>query len=479
MTVPEPLSAEMWAAVGGAPLVIHPVLHAKAGEANIETRERPSARSVGENQYGHVADSQNVLTSLTLEKDAWPESPGSQVYAGLSGELVRLADIHTEADPVAILGSFLTAFGCALGPGPHAMVGATRHDPRIFLVLVGKSGKARKGESWSPVRTLLELADPQWASKRILSGLSSGEGLINAVRDKQEKQVPIRGEPGRFETQLVDEGVEDKRLLVVEPEFARVLSVMTRQGNTLNAVLRDAWDRGNLHVMTKTPIHATAAHICLIAHITTEELRRELRETDSANGFANRFMWLAVRRSKLLPIPEPFQSMQVEKLGQELATLLEWARGVGRMQLDPSASDLWKAAYEDLSVERAGLAGAILGRSEPQVLRLALLYALLDGSDTVHTQHLVSAIELWAYSERSAYYVFGDSTGDYVADTIYQALRQSKHLTRTQISGLFDRNVKADRIALALLGLEGSNKARKDTEIRGEGRPSEVWSLVT
>src|SRR5262249_16765284 len=152
---------------------------------------------------------------------------------------------------------------------------------------VGKSSKARKGDSLTPVRALFEIADPDFAQYRMQNGLASGEGLINAVRDPAS---------------LTDVGVLDKRLLVIEPEFARLLAVMPRQGNTLNAIIRDAWDRDRLQSMTKnSPLKATGAHVAIVGHITIDELRRELTDTDAANGFANRFITFWVKRSKLLP----------------------------------------------------------------------------------------------------------------------------------------------------------------------------------
>jgi hypothetical protein len=67
-------------------------------------------------------------------------------------------------------------------------------------VLVGDSAKARKGSSWDHVRRLLDHADPTLAA-RTLTGLSSGEGLIWAVRDATGN----------------DPGVTDRRVLVVDP----------------------------------------------------------------------------------------------------------------------------------------------------------------------------------------------------------------------------------------------------------------------
>ena len=112
----------------------------------------------------------------------WPEPPGPAAYHGLAGEIVDQIAPHTEADPVAILSQLLIAFGAAVGRGAHFQIEASSHHPNEFLVLVGDSAKARKGSSWDNVARLLAHADPTLTA-RILTGLSSGEGLIWAVRD--------------------------------------------------------------------------------------------------------------------------------------------------------------------------------------------------------------------------------------------------------------------------------------------------------
>ncbi|MBI3286716.1 MAG: hypothetical protein HYZ68_01580, partial [Chloroflexi bacterium] len=60
---------------------------------------------------------------------------------------------------------------------------------------------------------------------------------------------------------------------------------------------------------------------------------------------------------------------------------------------DPQAAELWRAIYADLSSPRPGLVGAILGRAEPQVMRLACLYAQTAEPEKA-AQHLARAIEL-------------------------------------------------------------------------------------
>jgi hypothetical protein len=115
--------------------------------------------------------------------------------------------------------------------------------------------------------------------------------------------------------------VLDKRLLVLEPEFAQVLRQGMRAGNTLSATIRCAWDNGNLQTLTKNdPVKATGAHVCVVGHITADELRAELTATDSANGFANRFIFMCVQRSKTLPFGGPMEP----NLRAEIGTRPQW-----------------------------------------------------------------------------------------------------------------------------------------------------------
>ena len=136
----------------------------------------------------------------------WPTVDSAAFY-GLAGEVVRTLAPHTEADPVALLVDLLAAFGNAVGPGPHCVADGAAHFARENICGVGRTSRARKGTSRSQVRRVMQEADAGWSDNRVMGGLASGEGLIAAVRDPSED----------------DEGSNDRRLLVHEPEFARVL----------------------------------------------------------------------------------------------------------------------------------------------------------------------------------------------------------------------------------------------------------------
>src|SRR3712207_3075997 len=99
----------------------------------------------------------------------WPRSPDGTVLHGPAGEFVELTAPHTEADPIALLVQFLVAFGAAAGRGAYYGVEATRHHLNEFCVLVGPSGKGRKGSSWDHVEALLEHVDDRFVTTCVSS----------------------------------------------------------------------------------------------------------------------------------------------------------------------------------------------------------------------------------------------------------------------------------------------------------------------
>ena len=250
----------------------------------------------------------------------------------------------------------------------------------------------------------------------------------------------------------MDEDVTDKMLLMVEGEFSPVLQVSKRQGNTLTAIIRQAWDSGSISTLTRNaPIRANDAHVSIIGHITCDELIRLLDSTDLANGMANRFLWICTRRSKLLPDGGNLDWAKMAPFVETLRSHVDFATYVQELKRDPKINEFWRSAYGRLSQSPGGLMGAVVGRSTAYVLRLMTIYALLDRSPDVRLPHLEAALALWNYAQDSVSYIFGDSLGDPVADTLVRALRNSPDgLTRTNIRDLFGRNLAGEKIDRSL-----------------------------
>jgi hypothetical protein len=386
---------------------------------------------------------------------------GEAALYGPAGLAVRTIAPHTEAHPAAILLQLLAAFGNLVGRGPHCMVDATRHGLNLFVVLVGDSSKARKGTSWSQIARLFAEVDHPWLSTRVSSARLTASGLVYALRDQQPPT--------------------DRRLLALSEEFASILYGLKRAKGHLSPLLRGAWDSGDLLTLDMhQQLHATGTHISLIAHITQRELAQSLHRTEAHNGFANRCLWTWVERNTCLPEGGNLSANDLSAVARELRRALDWAAATPEIlfRRDAAARELWQERYPALSQLRPGLHGAATSRAEAQVLRLSAIYAALDSSSVVGLPHLQAALAVWDYCSASASYLFGDSTGDPIADRIREALEQSPQgLSKHQIVRLFHGHVNGDRIDAALQQLMLIDAASCHSELTA-GRPSTLWSAT-
>ncbi len=423
-------------------------------------------------------DEQLIESAFTNNTgDGWPAPLAVEAYHGLAGDIVKTIEPETEADPVALLFSLFVLFGNVIGRRSYFVAEADRHYCNLFACLVGTTSKGRKGVSLGQIKQLFTF-DREWTTDRVVQGMSSGEGLIWAVRDEHTELVSDKN--GDEKEKILVDGIEDKRLVAVESEFASTIRVLKREGNTLSAIVRKAWDDGNLQALTKnSPAKSTDAHISILSHITKDELLRYLEDTEAANGFGNRFLWACVRRSKCLPEGGNLHNIDLSGLIDRLKQAVEFGSRTRELKRDEESRQLWREVYPELSEGKQGLAGAMTARSEAQVMRIACIYALLDCSDIIRFEHLAAGLAVWDYCEASARYIFGDNIGDPVADNIIELLEQAGAggATRTEISEHFGRNRSMHEIerALQTLSDQGMAECEKGT---GRGRPVERWFIL-
>jgi len=399
-------------------------------------------------------------TRIPPRPEGFPQPMKKEAFYGLAGKVVDAIDPYTEASKEAMLLNFHTAFGNAVGGptgrGPYASVESDKHHVNIFTALVGETSKARKGSSWGHIRELFRLADPEWTEDHVKpGGLYTGEGLISALQ--QLKGV-------------------DKRFLSVESEFASVLKQTKKETDLLSVHIRQSWDSGDLEQIIKNnPASVRGAHVSLICHITADELRRHLNDTEKANGFANRIIFCAVCRSKFLP--HGGGSPNFIHLSQDVQAALKRGRGYAEIKWDSSAAKCWGHIYPELSEGKPGVLGAITGRAEAQVLRLSLLYAVENGHMEIWLEDLLAALAVWDYSEESAWYVFKNSSDSELADKILEALVAGA-MSKKDIWIRVAKN-KALKSALdeALKSLIDNGDVR-NYKVPTKGRPAEMWEAI-
>lgn len=372
---------------------------------------------------GAVGSSVASVSSVSSVVFAPELDPDSAAFRGLAGDVVRAMEPHTEADSAGLLVNVLTHFGAMVGADAKVLVGFAPHPPSLSTALVGRTARSRKGTATTEVQGVMRRVEDRWDEAHQVSGFGSGEGFIEHAATN----------PG-------------SAIYLVETELARLLAVASRDGSTISSVLRAAWDFKRLEVrVRRNPLNAPPAPVSMVAHITIDELkdsRHGLRLVEMMNGFGNRILWTFVDRRRLISAPERPPEHELTPLVQRLREALVAARKAGVVGRTPGANALWSELYARTSDDvGVGIIDPLIARADAQLVRLSLIYALMDGSNIVDVPHLESAWEVWRYCRWSAQHIFvGAGTGDPDVDRIAAVLRSGEELSGTDLDRMFQGN---------------------------------------
>lgn len=396
---------------------------------------------------------------------------GEDGYHGIFGDIAKDIAPGTEASKAAVYLQTLVLFGNAIGRGAHWKINSDRHGTNEFAVVVGKSAKAKKGTSLSIAESIIQTMDPD-APLRSKGGIQSGEGIIYAIRD-DSPDMP---------------GIPDKRLMLVESEFARILTVSNRQGNSLASELRNAWDSKAMSNIAKTYGETVCRdpHVSLIGHITRFELAERFNPLDIVNGFGNRILWVAARREQILSDPLDCQPI-IDGYATRLKGILERAKGIGKLYwADAETKAFYDQAYRnELEAENGETAlAALVSRGAPHVIRIALILAAADGTKGINLQQLKAALAIWRFCQASAVWAFSGGGGTNLdeIERVQKALDDAPEgLSRSHISKVVLRNNRSrDQIEEILnsLRMRGTAKSTKVPPAPGGKKPTEWWESL-
>lgn len=387
----------------------------------------------------------NEISSIVTSVSKHPPGVQKQVYPtpvlderaliGPIGQILKKLEPDTEASVPSMLAQFLTIFGNIIGNKAHKMVSAQKHTACLFVLLVGKTSCARKGQSLSIVHFLINEIIPDLKSRRV-SGLSSSEGLIEALLNigSKQKSTPC--------------------LWAEQTEFALVLNQGLRSGNTLSETLRLAWDSDPLCVLRRIdPVEVESYHFSLIGHITQTELDIRLSVNDTYNGLGNRILFVHAERKNIIANPKTLKAEDFKQEIDELKENLLLAQNADEMEFTEQAAKRWEEIYHECSTGRSGKSEPLKARCEPYILRVSLIYALICGSPQIGLEHLEAGYAFVRYCMDSLSYLY-DGKLSAREQKLYDALlKSSSGLSRTDVSNVFNRHVKSDELTQLLDGM--------------------------
>ena len=446
------------------------------------------AISIGPANWAEYEKAQQLsdedLERLTRERQDYYDSRklpfplpmARQAYYGIAGEIVDIIRPNTEACPESILVQVMLGLLNMVGRRVYRRQAGV-HCLNEFVVLAGPSKTGCKGASWDVSSGLLETVDPAWFDHCIHSGIESGEGVISWVRDDKYR-ITHGGK------RICIPGVSDKRLLIFEDEFPRLLMVANRQNNTLSPTLREVFDgRRILETGSKNdPERATGALISLLGHGVPEEIRNRLSAIDAVNGFANRILFIAVQGIGEIAIPPPLDWLTdhpqiITRLKAIIATFQ--TQHMTHLGWTSEGEAAWEEYYRKNRERKfSGLIDPFIRRSLAHTLRWTMGFCVLDGETVMRSEHLQAAISIIEYSERSAQWIFGEKIGDKDADKIFWELdRRPEGMSLSEIyKEIFGAHHKATEIKMKLQLLrEGEFADFRLERSSGAKRPTERW----
>jgi phage/plasmid primase-like uncharacterized protein len=413
-----------------------------------------------------------------------------QAFFGIINRFIEISRINSEASSVAVAANFIGNFCAMIGRFSSQWIGDAQIHCRPFFLLIGNSGKSRKGTSEYLVRRVFDVVEELLAKQNIGhqklklhgGGLSSGEGIVYAIRDPADNPDDSN-----------DLGIQDKRLLVIESEFANVLAQCKRSNSILSSSIRNLFDGKTLAPLTKTNrISATNPHVVIIGHITKFELNSISSFLEASNGFLNRFLICAIERDHLVPLPKPTSNTYIQELAQEIIDIINFIETTvnqhgGEIEIifSEEAEACWVSIYPTMTEDRPGYIGALMARTEVYARMLSMIFCLLDKKTTIEVKHLKAALSWMAYIEESIEYIFGDAEAQKKQDEnknistrILSHLKAKKEMTKTEINNALGGHIDSKIINEALRHLLDMNYVVNRTEPTG-GKSREIFTLIT
>ena len=430
----------------------------------------------------HKADSHESDDASSMAAHRSAPQPDPACLYGLIRDVARAGSEGTETNPYAIAANFMGYLACAIGRNPYLPIGNTWHHARLFVLHIGRSGRGRKGDALSllfRIDQALRALSVTHAPQIHRGGLSSREGLVALIHDGYKQ--------GRQDVEPID----DKRLWVVESEFANVLHQGRRDGNTLSAALRDCWDGVSMKPATKSNrLFASDPHVCLSGAISPGELLTLMKTRELTNGFANRFLMIWAERSQVLPFPRATAQATVDEIARRVLDVLKFVgadnhgnRDGVSMELSPQAQWRYGQLYRTELNEECGssILAALLERRAPMLLRLAMLFALTDCQLRIDVQHVDAAAAWIRHAVASVRFVFvsADESAQMarvveMADQFLEFLKQHGSATRREITmECFNRRATKQQIDATVEHLLGMSPSRIliETINRPKGSP--------
>ena len=376
---------------------------------------------------------------------------------GLPGQFSGLFDVLSYARLLA----FLVYGGAWLGRTAWTTFRESNVFPNLYGMAVGNRQQGR-----SHIESIQNFFGDLPPMKVVFGGVTNALSLLHSVRDaheRWEKEFTTPGAKPRFSPAVVDGGVPDKRLLVIQSCFAEQLMRKSAGARSLGGALIDAYYGYDTQVFTSFReggfLHVSQPHIGLWSDVD--------RDSYGKNKVFNVCLFADASASPRL------NHSGYHLIWRECCERLKNA--TGGYPLSGVAEQMIEEFVRRFVLKEDVFAVYIL-------VKISLLYAIYNDSRIIVKEHAAAAIALFRHSLTIRRMLRGDTHREQlnkICDRIENALRTGppEGLTGRQISRLFRGNVEGQLLNEAKQQLLAEGLASK-TVMPTAGRPREQWVLI-
>jgi hypothetical protein len=400
----------------------------------------------------------------TIDHDEPPineANPFPKVENKLCNEYINIMTDVTEAPASYHFFTFMTVAGMLVNRNAYVQWGSDRIYPNLWTMIVGQTGRARKSSTINKGRDILYRTAPDL---QVLSSLATWEGLLLAMSRKDE-------EPN----------LQSEKTLVCMSEFDGFLKKSRNDAiSHLIPELCNIYDcPPEVKNSTKgSPIVVKNPFLSILAGIQPEVLEKSFQTGDVNGGFAGRFIYVYDVSDKEIPIP--IWNKQTEY--NQLITTLSYIKNnciEKEIIRYKGFESLWNPFYHTYRTPNGdpSLLLQLNDRMQNHVLKMAMIFAVLDGESEIMEYHLADAINIgyWLIgNNRRLFGMLGASDQQKIEQKIIDLIANGTNNRREIFQSM---NITGNVFDLAISGLMKADVIYEVIKRNPKGRPSKLLFL--
>ncbi|MFC9974279.1 DUF3987 domain-containing protein [Spirillospora sp. NPDC127200] len=336
------------------------------------------------------------------------------------GRMAEALAPYTEGATVGVMVTLISAMSGYVGPTTRVGEDLELSSPlSAWFVLVGVSGRGRKGRTARISVPVVKKGLSGWADKHFVTGVpNTGLGLMETL---VEHNAP---------------------LWVLEEEMDQFLEAT--KDRKIGVYFRKAWDGAPIaHKTSKSDLKVSNPHLAFLGHVQPKNWRKVSGTSDASGGTYNRFLPIHVEKSKTVPrFGGPRPGPAIEEQAKIFRKIGVFAREVDLVKITPELAVRFEEHHRPIverMTEDSEEMAEMAERSMDYLVRIAALYALGDQRDEINERDLDSALELIRYSNETLRYVLkiGDES---ITNKIKKALAEHGELSMSELWDHVGRN---------------------------------------